>query len=176
MIALRGKNTLEGATWSQKWLQMAHLFPCEEAQAPPEPEKKTAVSKSRGEDNDDAEVIFVEWSTSLKPSVSEWFQLQSQSFLTFLTEWPGTHLQEEWRTTWVRIPPACCNLQMLGPQHQSQLPYHQLLSVYGEEEAILLFLSLRLNLIIKRALWKLSFTIQNYSLCGLLVSLEPFSH
>ena len=38
---------------------MAHLFPCEEAQAPPEPEKKTAVSKSRGEDNDDAEVIFV---------------------------------------------------------------------------------------------------------------------
>ena len=38
---------------------MAHLFPCEEAQAPPQPEKKTAVSKSRGEDNDDAEVIFV---------------------------------------------------------------------------------------------------------------------
>ena len=65
---------------------------------------------------------------------------------------------------------------MLGPQHQSQLLYHQLLSVYGEEEAVLLFLSLRLNLIIKRALWKLSFTIQNYSLCGLLVSLEPFSH
>lgn len=38
---------------------MAHLFPCEEAQAPLQPGKKTTVSKSRDEDNDDAEVIFV---------------------------------------------------------------------------------------------------------------------
>ena len=59
MIAFRWKKTREGATWSQKWLQMAHLFPCEEAQAPLQPGKKTTVSKSRDEDNDDAEVIFV---------------------------------------------------------------------------------------------------------------------
>ena len=37
---------------------MARLFPCEEAQAPPQPEKKTGGSKSREEDGDDAEVIF----------------------------------------------------------------------------------------------------------------------
>lgn len=37
---------------------MAHLFPCEEAQARPQPEKKTAGSKSRDEDDGDAEVIF----------------------------------------------------------------------------------------------------------------------
>lgn len=36
---------------------MAHLFPCEEAQAPPQPERKTGGSKSRDEDGDDAEVI-----------------------------------------------------------------------------------------------------------------------
>ena len=59
MIAFRWKKTREGATWSQKWLQMAHLFPCEEAQAPLQPGKKTTVSKSRDEDNDDAEVTFV---------------------------------------------------------------------------------------------------------------------
>ena len=38
---------------------MPHLFPCEEAQALPQLEKKTAVSKFREEDNDDAEIIFV---------------------------------------------------------------------------------------------------------------------
>ena len=38
---------------------MAHFFPCEEAQAPLQPEKKTTMSKSRDEDDDDAEVIFV---------------------------------------------------------------------------------------------------------------------
>lgn len=38
---------------------MAHLFLCEEAQARPQPETKTAGSKPRDEDNDDAEVIFV---------------------------------------------------------------------------------------------------------------------
>ena len=38
---------------------MAHLFLCEEAQAPTQPEKKTTGSKSRDEDNDDVEIIFV---------------------------------------------------------------------------------------------------------------------
>ena len=38
---------------------MAHLFLCEEAQAPPQPEKKTTGSKPRDEVNEDAEVIFV---------------------------------------------------------------------------------------------------------------------
>ena len=38
---------------------MAHLFPCEEAQAPPQPKKKTAASKSRDKDNQETAVIFV---------------------------------------------------------------------------------------------------------------------
>ena len=38
---------------------MAHLFPCEETQAPPQPEQKAGGSKSRDEDDGDAEVIFV---------------------------------------------------------------------------------------------------------------------
>ena len=38
---------------------MPHLFPCEEAQAPPQPEQKTRGSKTRDEHGDDAEVIFV---------------------------------------------------------------------------------------------------------------------
>ena len=58
---------------------------------------------------------LLEWSTSmrmLKPSLSEWFQVQSQSFLTFWTEWPGTHLQKERRGTLVQIPSEHCNLQI----------------------------------------------------------------
>ena len=35
-----------------------HLFPCEEAQSPPQPEKNTRGAKSR-DDDDNAEVIFV---------------------------------------------------------------------------------------------------------------------
>ncbi|XP_014957215.3 zinc finger protein 280A [Ovis aries] len=38
---------------------MAHLFPCEGAQAPPQPEQKTRGSKASDEHGDDAEVIFV---------------------------------------------------------------------------------------------------------------------
>ncbi|KAB0407363.1 hypothetical protein E2I00_016729 [Balaenoptera physalus] len=38
---------------------MAHVFPCEEAQASERPEKKMGGSKPRDEDEDSAEVIFV---------------------------------------------------------------------------------------------------------------------
>ena len=120
---------------------------------------------------------LLEWSTSmrmLKPSLSEWFQVQRESFLTFWTEWPGTHLQKERRGTWVQIPSEHCNLQISGPQHQSQWPSRQLLGLNGEEETALLFSSLHLNLIIKWALCKPCF--QNCSLHGLTVYLELFSH
>ena len=139
----RVEKSLAGPLEAKSDCKMAHLFPCEEAQAPPQPKKKRLLNP-----NPEIRTIkilrsfLLEWSTSvrmLKPSLSEWFQVKSQSFLTFWTEWPGTHLQEERRATWVQIPPAHCNLQILGPQHQSQLPYHQFLSLHGEEEAVYYF-------------------------------------
>ncbi|KAB0370516.1 hypothetical protein FD755_018478, partial [Muntiacus reevesi] len=53
---------------------MARLFPCEEAQAPPQPEKEIGGSKSREEDvehiNEDAETLFVRVISSSKSVIS----------------------------------------------------------------------------------------------------------
>ena len=178
-LPLGGKNTGRGhlkpkviVKWPISSCERKHKHHHNRSKRPqgPNPEMRTMTMQRSS---------LLECSTSmrmLKPSLSEWFHVQSQSFLTFWTEWPGMHLQEERRATWVQIPPARCNLQISGPQHQSQWPYHQLLSLNGEEETVLLFSSLCLNLIIKRALWKLCFTSQNCSLLGLIVYLELVSH
>ena len=55
----RVEKSLAGPLEAKSDCKMAHLFPCEEAQAPPQPKKKTASSKSRDKDNQDTEVIFV---------------------------------------------------------------------------------------------------------------------
>lgn len=59
MVAFRWKKHWKGPLEAKSDCKMAHLFLCEEAQARPQPETKTAGSKPRDEDNDDAEVIFV---------------------------------------------------------------------------------------------------------------------
>ena len=53
------EKTLAGPLEAKSDCKMAHLFPCEEAQAPSQPKKKTAASESRDKDNQDADVIFV---------------------------------------------------------------------------------------------------------------------
>lgn len=55
MVPLGGKSTRRRGHLKP---EVVGLFPCEEAQAPPQPEKKTRGSKSRDEDGDNAEVIF----------------------------------------------------------------------------------------------------------------------
>lgn len=59
VVAFRWKKHWKGPLEAKSDCKMAHLFLCEEAQARPQPETKTAGSKPRDEDNDDAEVIFV---------------------------------------------------------------------------------------------------------------------
>ena len=57
-MPLGGKKHWKGPLEAKSDCKMAHLFLGEEAQARPQPEKETAGSKLRDEDNDDAEVIF----------------------------------------------------------------------------------------------------------------------
>ena len=58
VVAFRWKRHWNGPLEAKSDCKMAHLFLGEEAQARPQPEKETAGSKLRDEDNDDAEVIF----------------------------------------------------------------------------------------------------------------------
>ena len=53
------KNTSSRGHFKPKLIVKWPIFPCEEAQAPLQAKKKTGGSKSRDENNDDAEVRFV---------------------------------------------------------------------------------------------------------------------
>ena len=75
---------------------MAHLIPCEETQAPPQPNKKTTASKSRDEDNDDVEVIFV-GVEHVNEDAETLFVREISSSKPVISNILNSHLQEERR-------------------------------------------------------------------------------
>lgn len=98
VVAFRWKKHWKGPLEAKSDCKMAHLFLCEEAQAWPQPETKTAGSKPRDEDNDDAEVIFVGVQHVNEDAETLFVRVISSSkpvISNIWTEWPDSEMESQ---------------------------------------------------------------------------------